>query len=91
MYRCGRVACTVGLRIKYSLEVFAHIEAAGVRGAPALLKDALRNLVENAVRHTSDSTEIIVRVGECNIQVEDRQDANPAVSSIKPGMRKASG
>lgn len=47
------------------------------RAASALLKDALRNLIENAVRHTPDSTKIIVRVGGYGIQVEDRQDVRP--------------
>ncbi|MBX5101426.1 two-component sensor histidine kinase [Rhizobium lentis] len=74
---------------KHSLEVFAHVEAAVVRAAPALLKDALRNLIENAVRHTPDSTKIIVRVGEYGIQVEDRQDAQPG--SLVHQTRNAEG
>ncbi|WP_373696482.1 MULTISPECIES: ATP-binding protein [Rhizobium] len=36
--------------------------------------------MENAVRHTPDFTNIIVRVGECGIQVEDRRDVLRAVS-----------
>ncbi|WP_184472489.1 sensor histidine kinase [Rhizobium esperanzae] len=59
---------------KHSLEVFADAETASVSAAPALLKDALRNLIENAVRHTPDSTQIIVRVGEYGIHVEDKRD-----------------
>ncbi|MGV4796694.1 ATP-binding protein [Rhizobium sp. F40D2] len=59
---------------RHSLEVFSHVETAIVRAMPALLKDALRNLVENAVRHTPASTNIIIRVGESGIQVEDRRN-----------------
>ncbi|WP_454856526.1 sensor histidine kinase [Rhizobium binxianense] len=56
----------------HSLELSAMVDVAIVRGVPALLKDGLRNLIENAVRHTPDHTNIIVRVGRNLIQVEDR-------------------
>ncbi|RUM26559.1 sensor histidine kinase [Rhizobium vallis] len=57
---------------KHSLEMSARVDIAIVRAVPALLKDALRNLIENAVRHTPESTSIIIRVAESGIQVEDR-------------------
>ncbi len=39
---------------------------------PALLKDAVRNLIDNAVRHTPAHTDIVVRVSRNLIRVEDR-------------------
>ncbi|MFS8112249.1 two-component sensor histidine kinase [Rhizobium jaguaris] len=55
-----------------SLELSVQIDTAVVQGVAALLKDALRNLIENAVRHTPDRTNIVVRVDSRTIQVEDR-------------------
>ncbi|CCM78967.1 sensor histidine kinase [Rhizobium mesoamericanum] len=56
----------------HSLEFCPHVENALVQGAPALLKDALRNLVENAVRHTPAGADILVSVGSNRVRVEDR-------------------
>lgn len=56
----------------HSLEFSPEVPTASIRGAPALLKDALRNLVENAVRHTPKGTAIVVHVGSNKIRVEDR-------------------
>ncbi len=56
----------------HSLELSAQVDVAMVHGVPALLKDAVRNLIENGVRHTPDHTAIIVRVGATLIRVEDR-------------------
>ncbi|CAN7333332.1 sensor histidine kinase [Rhizobium sp. LjRoot258] len=56
----------------HSLEFCPQVETALVQGAPALLKDALRNLVENAVRHTPAGTDILVYVGSNTVRVEDR-------------------
>ncbi|MDL2398912.1 sensor histidine kinase [Rhizobium mayense] len=57
---------------KRSLELSAQIDMPIVQGVAALLRDALRNLIENAVRHTPDHTNIVVRVGSRTVQVEDR-------------------
>lgn len=56
----------------HSLEFSAQVDAAFVQGVPALLKDALRNLIDNAVRHTPARTNIVVRVSSNLIRVEDR-------------------
>ncbi|CDN57973.1 Putative two-component sensor histidine kinase protein (plasmid) [Neorhizobium galegae bv. officinalis bv. officinalis str. HAMBI 1141] len=56
----------------HSLEFFSQVESSMLRGAPSLLRDALRNLIENAVRHTVDRTAVIVRVGNGIIAVEDQ-------------------
>ena len=50
-----------------------HLQEAGtVRGDPIAIREAVRNLVENAVKHTPAGTPIIVTVGsECTITVED--------------------
>lgn len=56
----------------HSLELSAQVDTAVVPGVPALLKDALRNLIENAVRHTPAHSNIVVRIGSRMIQVEDR-------------------
>lgn len=55
-----------------SLEFSAQVDAAIVQGVPALLKDAVRNLIDNAVRHTPAHTDIVVRVSRNLIRVEDR-------------------
>ncbi|MBX5167464.1 MULTISPECIES: ATP-binding protein [unclassified Rhizobium] len=57
---------------KHSLEFFSQVESTIFRGAPSLLRDAVRNLIENAVRHTPDHTVVIVCVGNGTIAVEDR-------------------
>ena len=57
----------------HSLQFCPQVETALVQGAPALLKDALRNLVENAVRHTPAGTDILVYVGSNTVRVEDRR------------------
>ncbi len=59
----------------HSVELITVGEPAIVQGVPALLRDAIRNLVENAVRHTPASSHIIVRVGPGHIEVEDRQSS----------------
>ncbi|MBB3308294.1 signal transduction histidine kinase [Rhizobium sp. BK196] len=59
----------------HSLEFSAQVDAAIVQGVPALLKDAVRNLIENAVRHTPIRTAIIVRVANGRIRVEDQHPA----------------
>lgn len=59
----------------HSLEFSAQVDAAIVQGVPALLKDALRNLIDNAVRHTPARTDIVVRVSRNLIRVEDRHPA----------------
>ncbi|MGO4194223.1 ATP-binding protein [Rhizobium sp. YAF28] len=56
----------------HSLEFSAQVDAAIVQGVPALLKDAVRNLIDNAVRHTPAHTDIVVRVSRNLIRVEDR-------------------
>lgn len=76
----------------HSLEFVCQVQAAGLQGAPALLRDALRNLIENAVRHTPHHSTIIVRVGDGTITVEDRypqgtpQDAANERSSDSLGI-----
>ncbi|OWV99832.1 HAMP domain-containing sensor histidine kinase [Rhizobium sp. R693] len=56
----------------HSLEFCPQVETAFIQGAPTLLKDALRNLVENAVRHTPSGTGIVVYAGSNMVRVEDR-------------------
>jgi signal transduction histidine kinase len=56
----------------HSLEFSAQVDAAIVQGVPALLKDAVRNLIDNAVRHSPAHTDIVVRVSRNLIRVEDR-------------------
>ncbi|MGO7585246.1 sensor histidine kinase [Rhizobium ruizarguesonis] len=57
---------------EHSLELSIHAHDVFVKAVPALLKDALRNLIENAVRHTPNGTNIVVRVGTKGVEVEDR-------------------
>lgn len=59
----------------HSLEFSAQVDAAIVQGVPALLRDAVRNLIDNAVRHTPKHTDIVVRVSRNLIRVEDRHPA----------------
>jgi signal transduction histidine kinase len=59
----------------HSLEFSAQVDAAIAQGVPALLKDAVRNLIDNAVRHTPAHTDIVVRVSRNLIRVEDRHPA----------------
>jgi two-component system, OmpR family, sensor histidine kinase QseC len=56
-------------------------ESGSVRGDPIAIREAVRNLVENAVRHTPAGTPIRVSVGaECTITVEDGGPGLPALS-----------
>jgi two-component system, OmpR family, sensor histidine kinase QseC len=55
----------------HSLELRVDVNETTMSAIPALLKDALRNLIENAVRHTPERTAIVVRVQAMTIQVED--------------------
>ncbi|PZM10040.1 sensor histidine kinase [Rhizobium tubonense] len=65
----------------HSLALSVEVQAAAMRAIPALMKDALRNLIENAVRHTQEQTSIVVRVGSGRIQVEDiREPGREAVA-----------
>nr|WP_245485942.1 HAMP domain-containing sensor histidine kinase [Rhizobium leguminosarum] len=57
---------------EHSLELSIQARDVFVKAVPALLKDALRNLIENAVRHTPNGTNIVVRVGAKGVEVEDR-------------------
>nr|WP_245497020.1 ATP-binding protein [Rhizobium ruizarguesonis] len=57
---------------EHSLELSIQAHDVFVKAVPALLKDALRNLIENAVRHTPNGTNIVVRVGTKGVEVEDR-------------------
>lgn len=59
----------------HSLELSAQVDTAIVQGVPALLKDAVRNLIDNAVRHTPAHTDVVVRVSSNLIRVEDRHPA----------------
>ncbi|MCS3743205.1 MULTISPECIES: HAMP domain-containing sensor histidine kinase [unclassified Rhizobium] len=67
----------------HSLEFHPQVEIALIRGAPALIRDALRNLVENAVRHTPAGTSILVYVAAKTIRIEDRR-TNTAKNEAKP-------
>lgn len=69
---------------KHSVELITADNKAVVRGIPALLRDAIRNLVENAVRHTPDHSHIIVRVGANLIEVEDCRPTAVGQSGAKP-------
>lgn len=68
----------------HSVELITADNKAVVRGIPALLRDAIRNLVENAVRHTPDHSHIIVRVGANLIEVEDCRPTAVGQSGAKP-------
>ncbi|MGO8271732.1 two-component sensor histidine kinase, partial [Rhizobium ruizarguesonis] len=57
---------------EHSLELSMQAHDVFVKAVPALLKDSLRNLIENAVRHTPNVTNIVVRVGTKGVEVEDR-------------------
>ncbi|EEF24772.1 sensory transduction histidine kinase, putative [Ricinus communis] len=59
----------------HSVELIKDVDSALVRGVPSLLRDAVRNMIENAVRHTPERTHIVVRVGSHHIEVEDRRMA----------------
>lgn len=68
----------------HSVELITADNKAVVQGIPALLRDAIRNLVENAVRHTPDHSHIIVRVGANLIEVEDCRPTAVGQSGAKP-------
>jgi signal transduction histidine kinase len=56
-------------------------ESGSVRGDPIAIREAVRNLVENAVRHTPAGTPIRVTAGpECTITVEDGGPGLPTMS-----------
>lgn len=67
---------------KHALEFLPEVESIWVKGAPSLIKDALRNLIENAVRHTPAHSVISVRVGGEGILVEDRRSKPAQASEI---------
>jgi len=55
---------------------------AAFRGDPVAIREALRNLLENAVKHTPAGTTIVVTVGpERTIMVEDSGPGLPSVNS----------
>lgn len=60
----------------HTLELQLQTETTIVLGVESLLKDSIRNLVENAVKHTPSGTNIIVRVIAEGLQVEDRDLTN---------------
>lgn len=64
--------------------------AKAFRGRPALIENALRNLVENAVRHTRTSAAIVVEVGPDSIFcVRDGGRGIDAVKPTPPDLRGA--
>jgi signal transduction histidine kinase len=67
----------------HSLEFIAVAEAAVIQGVAALLRDALRNLSENAVRHTPAGTHIVVRAGPDFISVEDQDPKDWVLNTVK--------
>ncbi len=69
----------------HSVELATTSNSALIQGIPALLRDAIRNLVENAVRHTPDHSHIIIRVGARFIEVEDVLKGPVDPSVAKPG------
>lgn len=71
---------------EHTLELLPDVTSSHVRGAPSLLRDALRNLIENAVRHTPDHSVISLRVGERSIAVEDRY---PPSTTRAPGITRS--
>lgn len=59
-------------------------------GRPALVENALRNLVENAIRHTGEGSEIVVEVGPGpQFRVRDNGRNQPAAS--RAGATKGAG
>ncbi len=70
----------------HSLEFLSEVERSTVTGSPALLRDALRNLIENAVKHTPDRTLVVVRVDDRIITVEDRLPQRPSSKEPVPHL-----
>jgi signal transduction histidine kinase len=65
---------------QHDIELNLH-GSGSVCGDPIAIREAVRNLVENAVRHTPAGTPIRVTVGpECAITVEDGGPGLPALS-----------
>ena len=71
---------------EHTLELLPDVTSSHVRGAPSLLRDALRNLIENAVRHTPDHSVISLKVGERSITIEDRY---PPSTTRAPGITRS--
>jgi signal transduction histidine kinase len=60
--------------------------SASFQGYPGLVENALRNLVENAIRHSADSSQIFVEVGRGGrIAVRDRANASVTMTEGKDG------
>ena len=66
----------------HSLELITDEKATMIQGVAALLRDALRNLIENAVRHTPAGTHIVIRVGADFLSVEDRIPKDAVVNTL---------
>nr|WP_156765777.1 ATP-binding protein [Rhizobium leucaenae] len=69
----------------HTLELQLQTETTIVLGVETLLKDSIRNLIENAVKHTPPGTDIVVRVIADGLQVEDLNLANCAKDRLFPG------
>ncbi|MBB5575946.1 two-component sensor histidine kinase [Rhizobium sp. BR 318] len=70
---------------EHTLELQLQTETTIVLGVETLLKDSIRNLIENAVRHTPTGTDIVVRLIADGLQVEDLNLANCSKNRQLPG------
>jgi signal transduction histidine kinase len=61
---------------------FAGAATPPVSGNRTLLEDAVRNLIENAVRHTPDGTRITVGVAACQVEVNDNASPPAGLSGL---------
>jgi signal transduction histidine kinase len=67
--------------------------ASALRGYPDLVENALRNLIENAIRHSAPSADIIVEVGPGRmLRVVDRsRTQRPHLEDLRPRERSRTG
>lgn len=72
---------------------FADAGATPVRGVPALAESLLRNLVENAARHTPPGTAIAVTAGPGPVLrvADDGPGFDPAAKRVEAGRGRSSG
>lgn len=75
----------------HSLDLELQADVVMVSAVESLLKDSVRNLVENAVKHTPVGTNIIVRVTPKALQAEDRNARLSGDVSLRQPMKANDG